>query len=138
MKTVRSTIAILAALALHAEVPKGFKKIFNGKDSKGWHISEVNHHGNTKAWSVKDGVLMVTQEPAGNGGILLTDKKYKNFEVSIEVKPDWGCDGGLFLRANEKGQTTTKPGNTKNTGRKTTGTTFARALKATCPTSRFG
>ena len=94
----------LAAAAMYAEIPQGFKKIFNGKDRAGWHISEVNHHGNTKAWSVKDGVLMVTQDPAGNGGILLTDKKYKNFEVSIEVKPDWGCDGGLFLRANEKGQ----------------------------------
>jgi len=87
-----------------ADIPQGFKKIFNGKNTKGWHISEVNHHGNTKAWSVKDGILMVTQDPPGNGGILLTDKKYKNFEVSIEVKPDWGCDGGLFLRANEKGQ----------------------------------
>ena len=98
-------VVIAAGLVLPAaEVPKGFKRIFNGKDQKGWHISEVNHHGNTKAWSVKDGVLMVTQEPAGNGGILLTDKKYKNFEVSLEVKPDWGCDGGLFLRSNEKGE----------------------------------
>jgi hypothetical protein len=97
-------LSAAAATLFAADVPQGFKKIFNGKDRKGWHISEVNHHGNTKAWSVKDGVLMVTQEPAGNGGILLTDKKYKNFEVSIEVKPDWGCDGGLFLRSNEKGQ----------------------------------
>jgi hypothetical protein len=97
-------IALSPVFLLTADMPKGFKKIFNGKNTKGWHISEVNHHGNTKAWTVKDGVLMVTQDPPGNGGILLTDKKYKNFEVSIEVKPDWGCDGGLFLRANEKGQ----------------------------------
>ncbi len=97
---VAGSVTVLAA----ADIPKGFHSIFNGKDTKGWHISEVNHHGNTKAWTVKDGVLMVTQSPPGNGGILLTDKKYKNFEVSIEVKPDWGCDGGLFLRANEKGQ----------------------------------
>ena len=95
---------LVAAIAIGAEIPKGFKKIFNGKDRTGWHISEVNHHGNTKAWTVKDGVLMVTQEPAGNGGILLTDKKYKNFEVSLEVKPDWACDGGLFLRSSEKGE----------------------------------
>jgi hypothetical protein len=24
--------------------------------------------------------------------------------VSLEINPDWGCDGGLFLRSNEKGQ----------------------------------
>jgi hypothetical protein len=87
-----------------AATPAGFKSIFNGKDLNGWHISQTNHHGNTKAWTVKDGILMGTQVPAGNGGILLTDKKYKNFEVSIEVNPDFGCDGGLFLRSSEKGE----------------------------------
>jgi hypothetical protein len=95
---------IAAATLVAAQVPKGFKKIFNGKDLKGWHISQVNHHGNTQAWTVKDRVLMGTQDKPGNGGILLTDKKYKNFEVSIEVKPDFGCDSGLFLRSTEKGQ----------------------------------
>jgi len=70
----------------------------------GWHISQVNHHGNTRAWAVKEKVLSVTQDKPGNGGILLTDKKYKNFEVSLEVNPDFGCDGGLFLRSNEKGE----------------------------------
>jgi hypothetical protein len=94
-------LACLTAIA--GDIPKGFKSIFNGKDTKGWHISEVNHHGNTKGWSVKDGVLMVTQDKPGNGGILLTDKKYKNFEVSLDINPDFGCDGGLFLRSNEKG-----------------------------------
>jgi hypothetical protein len=103
---MRNAITLFAATALlvSAQVPKGFTPIFNGKDLTGWHISQVNHHGNTKAWIVKDGVLTGTQEPLNNGGILLTDKKYKNFEVSLEVNPDFGCDGGLFLRSNEKGQ----------------------------------
>ena len=38
------------------------------------------------------------------GGILLTDKKYRNVEVFLEIKPDWGCDGGLFLRSSEAGE----------------------------------
>jgi hypothetical protein len=78
--------------------------LFNGRDLTGWHISEVNHHGNTKAWSVKDGVLLVTQDKPGNGGILLTDKSYRNFELTLEVNPDYGCDGGIFLRSTEKGE----------------------------------
>ena len=96
-------MAVLSAACL-AQVPKGFMPIFNGKNLQGWHISQVNHHGNTKGWDVKDGVLMGTQDRPGNGGILLTDKKYKNFEISLDVKPDWGCDGGLFLRSTEKGE----------------------------------
>jgi hypothetical protein len=98
------TVTCTAALLSAASIPSGFTSIFNGHDLDGWHVSEVNAHGNTKAWTVKDGVLMGTQSPPGNGGILLTNKKYRDFEISLEVNPDWGCDGGLFLRSNEKGQ----------------------------------
>jgi hypothetical protein len=98
-------VALLACAGLWGQsAPKGAKKLWNGKDLKGWHISEVNHHGNTKAWTVENGVLTVTQDTPGNGGILLTDRTYKNFELYLEVKPDWGCDGGIFLRSTEKGE----------------------------------
>ena len=97
----------LAALAvpalLAAAVPAGFVPLFNGKDLAGWHISQVNHHGTSTGWSVKDGVILATQDRPGNGGILLTDRKYRDFEVSLEINPTWGCDGGLFLRSNEAG-----------------------------------
>src|SRR5262245_64520888 len=35
--------------------------------------------------------------------MLVTDKKYKNFELTLEAKPDWGCDSGIFFRATESG-----------------------------------
>lgn len=84
--------------------PSAFKALWNGKDLTGWHISQVNHHGKTEAWKVEDGALTGTQDRPGHGGILLTDRPYKNFEISLEVNPTYGCDGGLFLRANEKGE----------------------------------
>lgn len=84
--------------------PSAFKPLWNGKDLAGWHISQVNHHGKTQAWKVEDGALTGTQDRPGHGGILLTDRPYKNFEISLEVNPTYGCDGGLFLRANEKGE----------------------------------
>src|SRR5215213_9624186 len=86
------------------KVPAGFTPIFNGKDLSGWHVSKTNHHGTTPEYRVVNGVIVGTQNPRGKGGILLTDKKYKNFEVYIEVKPDWGCDSGLFLRSSEAGE----------------------------------
>ena len=102
MKLPALALALVTPL-LFAAVPAGFTPIFDGKDLAGWHVSQTNHHGNSKGWTVKDGVLLATQDRPGNGGILLTDKKYRDFEVSLEVDPDWGCDGGLFLRSNEAG-----------------------------------
>ncbi|MDZ4798495.1 MAG: DUF1080 domain-containing protein, partial [Bryobacteraceae bacterium] len=94
----------VAALSFAAEPPSDFRKTFNGRDLTGWHISQTNSHGNTRAWTVKSGVLSGAQNPTGNGGILLTDRKYHNFEISLEVQPDYGCDGGLLLRSTEKGE----------------------------------
>jgi hypothetical protein len=85
-------------------IPEGFVDITPGPNLKGWHISQTNHHGATTAWKVEQGVVSGTQDRKDHGGIILTDKKYKDFEVYLELKPDFGCDGGLFLRASEKGE----------------------------------
>ena len=84
--------------------PSAFQSIFNGTNLDGWHISQVNHHGKTTGWTVDNKAITGTQDRPGHGGILLTDKRYKNFEVSLEINPDFGCDSGLFLRATEKGE----------------------------------
>jgi hypothetical protein len=102
-----AAIALLGAFQLYGQlgkIPEGFTPIFNGKDLTGWHISRTNHHGTTPEFRIVHGVLVGTQNPRGKGGILLTDKKYKNFEIYMEIKPDFGCDGGLFLRSTEAGQ----------------------------------
>lgn len=85
-------------------VPEGFTPIFNGRDLTGWHVSRTNHHGTTPDYRVVHGVIVGTQQPRGKGGILLTDRKYRNVEVYMEVKPDWGCDSGLFFRSSEAGE----------------------------------
>ena len=64
-------------------------------------------HGTGGKWTVEpDGVLAGEQDPpgSGNGGILLTDRKFGDFELSLEMKPSWGVDSGLFLRATDKGE----------------------------------
>jgi hypothetical protein len=84
-------------------VPEGFTPIFNGRNLDGWHISKVARHGYTPDFRVVHGVIVGTQQPWGHGGLLITDKKYRNFELSLEVKPDWGCDSGIFFRTTETG-----------------------------------
>lgn len=84
-------------------VPEGFTPIFNGENLSGWHISRTNHHGRTPDFFVQHGMILATQNPFGGGGILLTDESYKDFELYMEVKPDWGNDSGIFLRSTESG-----------------------------------
>src|SRR6516162_195331 len=61
------------------KVPVGFTPIFNGQDLSGWHVSRTNHHGTTPDFHVAPGgILLGSQNPIGQGGVLLTDKTYKN------------------------------------------------------------
>src|SRR5512138_973925 len=84
-------------------VPAGFTPIFNGQNLTGWHVSPDNHHGVTPEFRVVHGAIVGAQSPFGDGGILLTDKHYKNFELYMEVRPDYGCDSGIFFRSTESG-----------------------------------
>ncbi len=98
-----ATILLLATFS-QAQVPEDFKPIFNGKDLKGWHTSRTSHQGTTGNFYVEDGAIALKQNPYGQGGVLLTDKKYKDFELYVEVKADSFCNGGIFLRSTESGQ----------------------------------
>jgi hypothetical protein len=88
----------------------GFTPIFDGKTLTGWHISAQTGHSRASKnqtggkWVVEDGAITGSQDIPGNGGIIITDKQYGNFEVVLEMKNDFGPDSGLFLRSNDKGQ----------------------------------
>ena len=87
-----------------AQMPAGFTPLFNGKNLKGWHTSRTSHQGTTGNFFVEDMAIVLKQNPFGQGGILLTDKKFRNFELYIEVKIDSFCNGGIFIRSAESGQ----------------------------------
>ena len=83
---------------------KSYQCIFNGKDLKGWHTSRSSHQGTTGNFFVEHGEVVLKQNPYGQGGVLLSNKRYKNFELYVEVKIDSFCNGGIFLRSTESGQ----------------------------------
>lgn len=78
--------------------------IFNGKDLTGWHTSRTSHQGTNGNFYVDDGAITLKQHPYGQGGVLLSDKRYSDFELFVEVKIDSFCNGGIFLRSTESGQ----------------------------------
>ncbi|CAN5607942.1 hypothetical protein BH23BAC1_BH23BAC1_25820 [soil metagenome] len=94
---------ILVCSVANAQIPEGFKTIFNGKDLKGWHISRTTHQGTTPDVGVEEGAIVLRQHPFGQGGVLLTNKKYKNFDLYLEVKIDSFTNGGIFIRSSESG-----------------------------------
>lgn len=88
----------------------GFMPIFDGETLDGWHVSaETNHsrasdHKSGGAWAVEDSAIVGTQDVPGNGGIVITDEAYGDFEVVLEMNNDYGPDSGLFLRSTEDGK----------------------------------
>lgn len=88
----------------------GFVTIFDGKTLDGWHVSTKTGHSRTSnhtsggRWVVEDGAITGSQDVPGNGGIIITDKVYGDFEVIVEMKNDYGPDSGLFLRSTEDGK----------------------------------
>jgi hypothetical protein len=88
----------------------GFVSIFDGKTLNGWHTSAQSGHSRASKnqsggrWVVENGAIVGSQDIPGNGGIVMTDKPYGNFEVALEMNNDFVPDSGLFLRSTEKGQ----------------------------------
>lgn len=104
--------ALIAALpcSLLAQDKEGFVSIFNGKDLTGWHVSTKTGHSRTSKnttggkWVIEDGAITGSQDIPGNGGIVITDEKFGDFEVALEMRNDFGPDSGLFLRSTEDGK----------------------------------
>jgi|GEM_PF-522016 len=96
-----------AARKAAASKAAGWKSLFNGSNLAGWHLQkERGQHGTGGHWGVTDdGVLFGEQGPpgSGNGGFLLTDETFAEFELEVSLRPDWGPDSGIFLRTDEFG-----------------------------------
>ena len=105
IKLVNTLLFLCASLGCaHAQIPKGSESLFNGKDLNQWHTSRTSHQGTVGNFYVENGVITLKQHPFGQGGVLLTNKKFKDFELYVEVKIDSFCNGGIFLRSTESGQ----------------------------------
>jgi hypothetical protein len=99
-----------AADGAAASAEPAFVTIFDGQSLKGWHVSAKSGHSGTSKnmsggrWVVENGAITGSQDVPGNGGLIITDEAYGDFEVSIEMNNDFGPDSGLFLRSTEDGK----------------------------------
>ena len=73
------------------------KKLFNGKNLKGWTI-----HG-TEKWYVENKELVCESGPDKAYGYLSTNKKYKDFELTLQFKQEANGNSGVFIRSSIEG-----------------------------------
>lgn len=110
LKTIAATAlttTTLHRLAYANAAKDDWLELFDGKSLAGWHKNPQKiGHGTGGVWRAEEGTITGEQDPpgSGNGGILLTDQKFDDFELLIDMKPDWGVCSGLFLRGNDVGQ----------------------------------
>jgi len=84
------------------EKHQGYQLLFNGKDLSGWRNVYSNDRPG-KRWSVKDGVLSVSpSDGSETGNDIVTDKKYKAFELVFNFKLTEGANSGVKYFVDEK------------------------------------
>ena len=85
-----------------SEKAAGWQLLFDGKTTKGWRNFKKETIGSS--WVVKDGALMLDSKQkddggwqAQDGGDIITDGQYENYELSIEWKiANCGNSGIIF------------------------------------------
>ena len=91
MRTLLPLLIFLSSLLITGAEPK-WQPLFNGKDLDGWHPVPGGK------WEVVDGTILGTSprsEP--RHGLLMTDKRFKNFRVRARFKVTSG-DSGFYFR----------------------------------------
>ena len=83
------------------EEAAGFVALFDGGTLSGWR-KLTSYSGEAGKWEVIDGTIVGDQFPEGEGGLLVTEDVYGDYELLAEVKADYPIDSGLFLRVQQK------------------------------------
>lgn len=92
-KKLVSTLVLLAILSTSFAQTK----LFNGKDLTGWKV-----HG-TEKWFVEKGELICESGPDKQYGYLVSDREFKNFELTVEFKQESNGNSGVFFHCSIEG-----------------------------------
>jgi hypothetical protein len=79
-----------------SEKKQGWKLLFDGKTTKGWH-NAVNPNIADTAWAVADGILTLHPRLKGEpgGGDIITEKKYQAFDLKFDFKTTPAANSGV-------------------------------------------
>lgn len=80
-----------------AEKKDGWKLLWDGKTTEGWRGAKLTTFP-AGGWAMENGVLRVLNSNGAestNGGDIVTIKKYKNFELTVDFKITDGANSGI-------------------------------------------
>src|SRR5947208_3551066 len=83
---------------------EGFISLVEGNDLKGWHSYGKTSAG--KVWTNENGVLHIDQaikkQSPSEGGDLVTDEEYENFDLKLEWKISPQGNSGIIFYVHEE------------------------------------
>ena len=79
-----------------SEKTKGWNLLFDGKTTNGWH--GYNLKGFADCWIIEDGVFTTTTKGGAESQDIITDKKYRNFALSLDFKMMKGTNSGIIFQ----------------------------------------
>ncbi len=85
-----------------AQQDEGWKLLFDGKTTNGWHTFNENNVSNR--WTVADGILTYNPDADGAGGDLVTDGEYENFHLKLDWNVSECGNSGIIFNIQEEGQ----------------------------------
>lgn len=85
------------------EKKEGWKLLFDGQTTKGWHTYLRDTVGSK--WQVKDGALVFDPtQPDNGGGDIVTNEVYENYELQLQWKISKGGNSGIIFDVQEDPQ----------------------------------
>ena len=101
------------ALALYAEISKnsaantlsesektnGWQLLFDGKATDGWHGYNLTLFPD--CWAVEDGSLTMNTQGSAESQDIITNKKYRDFALSLEYKLTKAANSGIIFQIAE-------------------------------------
>jgi len=79
-----------------------WQSLFNGKNLEGWHV--FNNPETDGKWKVSEGALFFDSKADAQGGDIVTDGDYENFEFMLEWKISACGNSGIFWGVQEDGK----------------------------------
>lgn len=82
-----------------SEKKNGWKLLFDGKTTGGWH--GYNMKVFPACWIIEDKAFTMTSQGGGEDQDIITDRKYRNFALSVEYKMTRAANSGIIFQVSE-------------------------------------
>lgn len=81
------------------EEKAGWKLLFDGNSTNGWHGFNMNGFPDT--WAIENDCLTMNSTDSSENQDIETDRKYRNFALSLEYKLTPGANSGVLYQVEE-------------------------------------